>query len=139
MANSNVITRIYQLLESGDTFSLLDLFHPEITWNEAESNPYHSGNTWHGRDAVKRNLLSRIPEDWLEFGIHPSRFHLGEGVIIVEVRYKGTHRRTGRALDAQACHIWTTQDGKVTSFQQYTDTAKLRRAMGFDAEFIHQP
>ena len=28
-------------------------------------------------------------------------------------------------LDAQVCHIWKISDGKVTSFQQYVNTAQL--------------
>ena len=37
---------------------------------------------------------------------------------------------TGRSLDAQACHVWTLSNGKVTRFQQYVDTAQLFDVMG---------
>jgi ketosteroid isomerase-like protein len=50
--------------------------------------------------------------------------------VVVEARYTGTYRATGRSLDAQACHVWRVADGKVTHFQQYLDTARMQDAMG---------
>ena len=51
-------------------------------------------------------------------------------VVVVEARYTGTFNQTGRELDAQVCHIWKLRDGKVTSFQQYVDTAQLQDVEG---------
>jgi ketosteroid isomerase-like protein len=53
--------------------------------------------------------------------------------VVVECRYTGVHRTTGKSLDAQACHVWKLAGGKVTSFQQYVDTAQLYGAMGAQA------
>jgi ketosteroid isomerase-like protein len=50
--------------------------------------------------------------------------------VVVEARYTGTFKETGKALDAQVCHIWKLGDGKVTSFQQYVDTAQLQDVEG---------
>ena len=33
-------------------------------------------------------------------------------------------------MDTQVCHVWDFEDGKLTRFQQYVDTAKLRDVMG---------
>jgi ketosteroid isomerase-like protein len=38
----------------------------------------------------------------------------------------GTFKATGKSMDAQVCHVWDVKDGKLTRFQQYVDTAKLR-------------
>jgi uncharacterized protein len=45
-------------------------------------------------------------------------------------RHSGTHNGTGKPLDAQVCHVWTLNDGRITRFQQYVDTAKLNDVMG---------
>ena len=62
--------------------------------------------------------------------VHPKAFHDAGNSVIVEVRYTGTVKATGKSVDAQACHIWDVKDGKVTRFQQYVDTAKLWTVMG---------
>jgi ketosteroid isomerase-like protein len=45
---------------------------------------------------------------------------------VVEARYTGTYKATGKKLAAQVCHIRKLRDGKITSFQQYVDTAQLQ-------------
>ena len=54
--------------------------------------------------------------------------------MIAEGRYAGSHKGTGKALDAQFCHVFKLRDGKVTSFQQYVDTARLQDVMGAHLE-----
>ena len=51
-------------------------------------------------------------------------------VVVVEARYTGTFKQTGKNLDAQVCHVWKIRDGKVASFQQYVDTAQLQDVEG---------
>jgi hypothetical protein len=56
-------------------------------------------------------------------------FHGANGSVIVEGRYTGTYKPTGKSMDVQVCHIWDVKNGKLTKFQQYVDTAKLHEAM----------
>jgi ketosteroid isomerase-like protein len=49
--------------------------------------------------------------------------------VIVEARYSGTYKATGKSMDTQVCHVWDIKDGKLTRFQQYVDTAKLHDVM----------
>jgi ketosteroid isomerase-like protein len=39
-------------------------------------------------------------------------------------------RANAKSLDAQVCHVFKVRDGKVTSFQQFVDTAQLQDALG---------
>jgi ketosteroid isomerase-like protein len=32
-------------------------------------------------------------------------------------------------MDIQVCHVWKVSDGKIKSFQQYIDTARLQAIM----------
>ena len=53
---------------------------------------------------------------------------MAEGADVVALgRYTGTHAASREPLDAQFVHHWTVEDGKVTRFQQYTDTWQWRR------------
>jgi uncharacterized protein len=57
-------------------------------------------------------------------------FYDAGSVVVVEARYTGTYKGTGKNLDAQVCHVWKIRDGKVASFQQYVDTAQLQEVIG---------
>ena len=39
---------------------------------------------------------------------------------------------TGKPLDAQVTHIWDFANGKITRFQQYTDTWQFAQLTGVE-------
>lgn len=131
MNGVKIVSDAYEAFGRGDLPAVLAAMDPEIRWHEAESNPYMpSGEAWVGPEAIVSNLFVKLGEDWDGFAVHPDRFHDAGDVVVVEARYSGTHNGTGKALDAQVCHVWTLRDGKITKFQQYVDTAKLQDVMG---------
>jgi ketosteroid isomerase-like protein len=126
-----IVSDVYEAFGRGDVPTVLEAMDPGIRWHEAEGNPYMpSGEALVGHDAILNDLFMKLGEDWDDFAVLPGSFHDAGDVVVVEARYSGTHRATGKPLDAQVCHIWTLKDGKVTKFQQYVDTAKLQDVMG---------
>lgn len=131
MGNVEIMQGAYEAFGRGDIEQVLSVFDPQIEWREAESNPYQpDGSAWIGGAAVTENLFVKLGSDWDGFTVSPVAFHDAGDVVVAEVRYTGTYKSTGKSIDAQACHIWKLRDGKVTSFQQYVDTAQLQEVMG---------
>ena len=131
MDNVSLLKNLYDAFGRGDIPSVLGAMSPEIRWYEAESNPYMlSGKPWIGPDAVLNNLFIKLGAEWDGFAVHPKAFHDAGNSVIVEARYSGTYKATGKSMDAQVCHVWDVKDGKVIRFQQYVDTAKLQNVMG---------
>ncbi|MGH3153136.1 MAG: nuclear transport factor 2 family protein, partial [Streptosporangiaceae bacterium] len=117
---------LYDALGRGDMPAVLDAIDPGIQWREPGSNPRHfSSRSWHGLNTIVNNLFTRLAAEWDGFTVRPEEFYEAGSVIVVEARYTGTCRQTGMELDARVCHIWKFSDGKVTSFQQYVNTAQL--------------
>jgi ketosteroid isomerase-like protein len=131
VSNADVVKGIYEAFSRGDVQTVLGAMDPGIEWREAESSPYMpSGEAWLGPDAVLNNLFVKLVSEWDAFAVHPKTFHEAGDTVIVEARYTGTHRETGKSLDAQVCHIWGVKGGKLITFQQYVDTARLQEVMG---------
>jgi len=131
MSSAEIVTSLYDAFGRGDIPAVLGLLAPDVRWHEAEGNPYQpSGKGWVGPDAVVSNLFEKMGDDWTEFTVRPSLFHDSGSVVTVEGRYIATHRGTGKAFDSQVCHVWTVEDGKITKFQQYVDTAQMQDVMG---------
>lgn len=133
MASGNVqiLKDVYASAAHDDIPSVLAAFDPEIEWREAEGHPYQpDGKPWLGVHAVRENLFNNLDSEWDGFTVSPREFHDAGDTVVVECRYTGVHRTTGKSLDAQACHVWKLAGGKVKSFQQYVDTAQLYDAMG---------
>lgn len=131
MSNVQIVKGVYEALARGNVPEVLAAMDPNIEWYEAEGNPYMpSGGVWLGPDAVLRNLLMRLGTEWEGFAVHPASYHDAGDTVVVEARYSGTHKVTGKRMNPQVCHVWTVQRGKLTKFQQYVDTAQLRDVMG---------
>lgn len=131
MSNVELVRDWYAALARGDVSAALDAMDPDIEWREAEGNPYQpSGEPWHGRDAVVQNLFVRLGTEWDGFTVTPGEFHDAGPVVVVEARYTGTYKDTGKSLDAQVCHVWKVRDGKLASFQQFVDTGQLQDVAG---------
>jgi ketosteroid isomerase-like protein len=130
MDNVSFLRSLYDAFGRGDIPTILGAMSPDIHWHEAESNPYMlSGEAWVGPDAILNNLFLKLGTEWDGFSVHPKSFHDAGDSVIVEGRYSGTYKATGKSMDTQVCHVWKVKDGKVTKFQQYVDTAKLHNVM----------
>jgi ketosteroid isomerase-like protein len=129
--NVELARSLYNAFAAGDIETVLGAMDASIEWREAESNPYQpTGAPWIGPQAVVDNLLVKLATEWDAFTVHPKEFSdLGDGVL-VEGRYTGTYKATGKSLDCQMAHVWKIRDGKLTSFQQYVDTAQLQDVIG---------
>ena len=130
MDNVALSKNLYDAFGRGDIPAVLGAMSPDIRWHQAESNPYRpSGEAWVGPDAILNNLFMKLGAEWDGFTVHPKLFHGAGDSVIVEGRYSGTYKPTGKGIDAQFCHVWDLKDGRLTRFQQYVDTAKLHAAM----------
>jgi len=131
MDNVSLLKSLYDAFGRGDIPTVLGAMSPGINWYQAESNPYMpSGKPWVGPDAVLNNLFMKLGAEWDGFAVHPKSFHDAGNSVIVEARYTGKYKATGKSMDTQVCHVWDIRDGKATRFQQYVDTAKLQDVMG---------
>jgi len=131
MDNVRLVKDLYDAFGRGEIPTVLAGMSPAIKWHQAENNPYRpNGEPWVGPDTVLNELFMRLGAEWEGFTVHPRLFHGAGDSVIVEGRYTGTFKPTGKSMDTQVCHVWDLKDGKVTRFQQYVDTAKLRDVMG---------
>lgn len=131
MDNVSFLKSLYDAFGRGDVPTVLGGMSPAIRWHEAEGNPYRpSGEPWVGPEAILNSLFMKLGEEWDGFSVHPRSFYDAGDRVIVEGRYSGTYKATGKSMDTQMCHVWDVKDGKVTKFQQYVDTAKLQNVMG---------
>jgi ketosteroid isomerase-like protein len=130
MTNVEIVKGAYDAFGCGDLEALLGAFDEQIEWRPAESHPYAgNGERWVGADAITANLIVRTGEEWDGFVAKPRKFHDAGETVVVQGRYGGTFKPSGRELDAEFCHVWTVREGKIAIFDQYVDTAQLHAVM----------
>ena len=104
--------------------------HPEVVWNEAENFIYADRNPYIGPQAILEGIFARIAAEWDGFSATPEQIIGQDNTVITIGRYGGKYKPTGLAVNAQFVHVFVYKDGKVASFQQYTDTAQFRDITG---------
>jgi uncharacterized protein len=120
-----VVRQVYDAFARGDVPAVLATFDAQIDWREAEGYAYADGNPYIGPDAVLQGVFGRLMADFDGFTVTPQEFLATPDAVVTLGRYTGTHKGSGRPLDAQFAHVWRVHDGKIHRFQQYTDTAQF--------------
>ncbi|MEA2634046.1 MAG: uncharacterized protein QOH92_813 [Chloroflexota bacterium] len=114
---------VYKAFARGDVPAVLGAFTDDIEWFEAEGMPY--GGLHRGGEAVAQNVFGPIAEDVEGFAVTPEEVIGSGGTVAAVVRYTGTGKATGTALDVPAVHVWDIRDGKLARFRQFIDTVKF--------------
>jgi ketosteroid isomerase-like protein len=130
--NATIVREIYEAFARGDIMAVMGALHEQAEWNEAEHYTFWNGGPFIGPQAVLNGVIARIPQTLDGFGIEVGRIVAAGDTVLVEARYKGTAKATGKPVDAQAAHVWDLRDGKVVRFQQYTDTWQFAQVTGVD-------
>jgi hypothetical protein len=130
MDNVQLAKDIYAAFGRGDIPTVLAGFQPDLEWREAEGNPYQpDGTAWVGPQAVLEKLFVRLGTEWDGFTVNVRTLHDAGEHVVMEGRYTGTYKPSGRSIDAQVCHVLRFREGKLASFQQYVDTGQMQEAM----------
>ena len=117
------IKGIYGSFAQGDVPAVLGAFADDIEWYEAEGMPY--GGLHRGGEAVAQNVFGPISKDVDGFAVTPEEFMGSGDTVAAVVRYTGTGKATGKALNVPVVHVWDIRDGKAARFRQFIDTVKF--------------
>ena len=128
--NVEAVKSAYESFSRGDAEALLAGMADEVEFRVAEGHPYQpSGAAWHGKQALVEKFLMKAGTEWEGWTMTPGEIHALGDTVVVEGRYHGLYKPTGRRMDLQVCHVWRVRDGVIRSFHQYLNTAELQRVM----------
>lgn len=125
--NHEIITAHYAASAAGDIEDMLAPLTEDTRWTEAEGFP--CAGTYVGPDAVAENVFGALQKMFDGYTLSVDEVVDAGEVQIGIGTYSGTYRDTGKAFRARVAHIWRLADGKVTSFEQITDTLMVDRCM----------
>jgi ketosteroid isomerase-like protein len=126
MTNLELAKQAYQYFADGNIEGVLSLFDPKIEWHECKGFPFIEGDgRFNGPQAVAENIFAMIPEyyDWFKIDIE-ELIHSDDRVIMAGY-YRGVWKQTGHEFKANATHVLTIKNGKLSRFFQAVDTATI--------------
>lgn len=128
MTNKEIIQGSYESFADGDVAAVTDTFADDIAWTEADGFPL--AGTDMGPQAVVENVFMRLSEFSDNWSVVVDRLMADGASVVADGRYTWNHKESGGPCEVRMAHVWTLADGKVTSFLQHVDTAKVRDFIG---------
>ena len=120
--NVELMQRMYEAFGKGDVQTVLERMDEGIEWHESENFLYADRSPYVGPQTVLEGVFMRLGEDWEVFEVVPDELLDAGDRVVALGRYNAKHRATGKQVRPRFAHVWSVRDGKVTVFQQYTDT-----------------
>jgi ketosteroid isomerase-like protein len=75
---------------------------------------------------VLEGVFMRLGEIGDHFAVVPERFVADGDTVVALGHLSWKQKDTGAPASVETAHVWTFRDGKATTFQQHTDTARVR-------------
>ncbi|WP_432828655.1 nuclear transport factor 2 family protein [Dactylosporangium sp. CA-092794] len=123
----DVVRVLYAGLAAGDVPGALAALSADVVWTEAAGFPY--AGTYHGQQAVLEHVFARLGTEWDGFKAVPDTI-VGDGDVAAAIGwYSGTYKATGKAFKARYVHWFTVTDGRISRFEQVTDTIPVAAAL----------
>jgi len=120
--NVQVVRRSYEAFARGDMDGVVADMDEAIEWYQAQGLPH--GGIYRGIEEVRSNVFDPLDRDWWSaFSAVPDEFLDAGDEVIVLGRYRGTAKKTGKALDVPFVHVWSLRGGRAWRFRQFLDTA----------------
>lgn len=126
MNNVELVAQGYQYFGEGNIPAVLELFDPEIVWDECHGFEHIKGEgIYTGPEAVVTEIFTPMPELYDGFNINVRELFGAEDKVVMVGHYEGIWKETGKPFHANATHVWTVKDGKAIGFFQAVDTAEI--------------
>jgi ketosteroid isomerase-like protein len=125
--NVELVEKAYAGFSRGDIAAILDLLAPDVKWTlEGPAVVPYTG-TFVGPAEVAK-FFAGIAATQTNTKLTVSEF-IAQGEKVVGVgRYSSVVVATGRKIDSAVAHVFTIQDGKITRFLDFGDTAQMLEA-----------
>ena len=126
MNNTDIVKEAYANFATGNVPAVLSLFDPAIEWHECKGMPFVTGDgIFKGVEAVVTNVFMHLPVYFDGFNIAVNGIFGAGDKVVMEGYYQGTNKATGNTFKANATHVWTVTNGKLSHFFQAVDTATI--------------
>ena len=120
---TEIVQAMYAAFGAKDEAKLREVLHPDVVWKQCAGMP--GGGIRNGVDAVLEKVLGGLNAAWNEFRVNLDRYVAEGDTVIALGHYSGAHAETGKSMTAVFAHVYTVAGGRITRFEQVTDTAEI--------------
>ncbi len=124
----SVAKELYAAFERGDLETIYGLLDENVLWEMLGPSELPHSGTYRGVEEVRR-FFEILLEHTVVERIEMNRFTETSDGVIVEGFERGSFRGHPASYDMRWCHVMTIDDGRITRFTDYHDTAPMVEAI----------
>lgn len=131
MSNANVtlVQSLYAAFTRGDIAPIIAACAPDIAWHShGRPEDYPTLGLRKGPQEVQK-FFQTVAENQTATDFSPRDYDAAGDRVFVRGHYAWTIRKTGKPAAAEWVHIFNIKGGKVTTFDEFTDTAQFAAAI----------
>jgi ketosteroid isomerase-like protein len=126
--NIQTVQKAYADFGRGDIASILDALDESIEWITPGEGAVATAGKRRGKAEVAE-FFRIVAESWDFDSFEPLEFLAQGDTVVVIGRYSMVALAANRNVASDWVMVWRLRDGKVTHFQEYTDTLTLSCAL----------
>jgi len=123
--NVQAVQSAYAAFGRGDIGGIIAILDENIEWKTPKAAEMPHTGLKKGHAGVLE-FFGSVAETWEFEAFEPREFIASGDEVVVRGYYRMKSRRTGRTAESDWAMLWRFRNGRVTHFQEYTDTAVLR-------------
>lgn len=128
MSNADVVKKAYEAFNAKDLDTFAGMMSPSCQWNVAGPADIPWAGHYEGPEQVKEYARTLTNEVHFCSFLTESVVEQGD-TVIVRGSESATVNSTGKDFVSLFAHVFKVEDGKITYFQEYGDTADIERAL----------
>lgn len=122
--NLKIAQQAYADFKAGNITALLKLVSDNVEWVLPEVPGVAVSGTRQGRDGVT-DFFRTLDESQEVISFEPQQFISEGDKVVVLGSYSFRVKGTRQQFDSEWAHVFTIQNGQITRFQEFTDTAAV--------------
>jgi ketosteroid isomerase-like protein len=134
--NTRLVQDAYAAFQRGDIQAVLDALDPDVVWKPvtgADSNVPMAGERRGSADVA--GFFKAVGESVRFSRFEPQQF-IAQGDKVVALGHYTATTSAGGSFDSDFVMVFTLQNGKVTEFQEFLDSAALNAAFASTAASV---
>lgn len=126
--NVDLIRRLYEAFGKGDINTIIDHLASQFVWRfDAPSTVPFAGD-FKTPDEVRRGFFGSLAETQKDQAVKPEEFIARDDNVVMIGRYSAVVTATNKRIDVPLVHVFSIQNGKVTRYLNFTDSATIAEA-----------
>jgi uncharacterized protein len=126
--NIKVVQEAYAAFGRGDIQGILDRLDDDILWKGVYGAAAHVPTAGQRRGRVEVKEFFRLVAENVNFSRFEPKEFVATGDKVVALGHYTATTPVGRTFDSDFAMVFTLRSGRVTEFQEFTDSAQINAA-----------